>query len=377
MIPSQQHHRYTDPDIRLLSNLPMQFLIGALLFTIGLGTELPWMHELSAPILVIRISLIIGMLACALISARYPSRLVAEILIFGGMLMHVFGMAILGNMKNTYLETSTPAVYQSLAFVAIFMAIRLPVFAVLVTSVGALWFWLVPLFLHPRMDEKLLISHFVGFITYAIMVLVGKHLLQRLLRAELEGRKHQAERTEALQELANRDALTGVYNRHHFERLLPEFLAQARVNATSLCLGFIELSDAMPARMHNHASQKAHALQQLAHALLAVMRRDDAVFRVGEDRLAVILPGANAAEATGIAERLYGQLAHGNLVTPSTPRMAGDATRCVIGVAEIHAGTPVSQSALVMAAEAALREAVAQGAGAVVVHRTAGSEISK
>lgn len=354
----------TDFDLRLLKNTPMQFLIGAALLAIGMAAEIPWLQKYSAAILIVRISLIFGMLACALISARFPTRLVNEMLIFGGMIINIIGMAILGNLKNTYLETSTPVIYQALAFIAIFMSIRLPVFAILVSCVGLLWFWLMPSLLSPKLDEAMLTSNFFGFISYAVMVLIGKHLMQRLLCVENRNSKKLVQ-MEELHELAMRDITSGAYNLQYFNKLLPEYISHARncKQTFSLCLF------SLPDENINHDNGKENAIRLQRFVLITqeMMRGGDAVFKIGKVLFAILLPETKAKSAANIAERIRDQWQRGDNINKSLQNNEDSRPCCAISVAEFCCDTLTTNNIL-QAAEKALSKANNQGNNNIIIY---------
>lgn len=354
---------YSDAEMRLLSNTPMQFLIGAALLALGLATEIPWMHEYSAAILVIRLSLVFGMLACALVSARFPTRGVTEMLIFGGMIISIIGMAILGDLKNTYLETSTQVVYQSLAFIAIFMSIRLPIFAILVTSVGILWFGVMPFLLQPQLNSAMLISHFFGYVCYAAMVLIGKHLMLQLMCAEKRQSKQLAQ-MEELQKLAIRDISSGAYNQQYFQKLLPEYAVHARdcKKTFSLCLL------ALPDTSANQSNEKSHSLrlQRFRRTIQDMMRSEDKVFRIGKSLFAFLLPDTKAANAAIIAERIREQWQVSENIN-CQQFDNNSVPGCVIGISEFHSDTSTTAS-LLQSAEKAVSTASTPGNKSIVIN---------
>jgi len=107
-----------------------------------------------------------------------------------------------------------------------------------------------------------------------------------------------------LYESSNRDALTGAYNRKHFdERLLSEIAFAARHDAsTALILmdidHFKKVNDT-----HGHAAGDA-VLRQVSGIVLSRLRTEDVFARIGGEEFAVLLRGVNLAGSARLAERL-------------------------------------------------------------------------
>lgn len=107
-----------------------------------------------------------------------------------------------------------------------------------------------------------------------------------------------------LYESSNRDALTGAYNRKHFdERLLSELAYAARHKAsTALILfdidHFKKVNDT-----YGHAAGDA-VLRQVAGITLSRLRTEDLFARIGGEEFAVLLRGVSLEGAARLAERL-------------------------------------------------------------------------
>jgi diguanylate cyclase (GGDEF)-like protein len=131
-------------------------------------------------------------------------------------------------------------------------------------------------------------------------------VLMRTVRDQRLGLK--AEGDEARQ-LARVDALTGLGNRRAFDEALDAEMARARRGGTPLSLivadlnGFKEINDS-----HGHVAGDG-CLRQAADTLRACVRRPDWCFRWGGDEFAILLAGADAAAAGGLALRLEDSVA--------------------------------------------------------------------
>jgi diguanylate cyclase (GGDEF)-like protein len=140
-----------------------------------------------------------------------------------------------------------------------------------------------------------------GFLS-AAWVLVG--LKKRLLAAELHHR-----------DVANRDPLTGVANRRHFDVVLQQELAgrtrptgRRPADRSPLALLVIDLDD-FKGINDNHGHPIGDAvLCQVAARIESILRSTDTLARIGGDEFAVIAPGAHGEGARLMAESICGAI---------------------------------------------------------------------
>jgi diguanylate cyclase (GGDEF)-like protein len=121
------------------------------------------------------------------------------------------------------------------------------------------------------------------------------------LRDITESRLHQ----EALEQMANADALTSLPNRHWLASYLPAAVAQAREAGRLLAVMFVDLDD-----FKNINDTLGHAagdelLKAAALRLNAVIRPEDRVARLGGDEFTIIVQAARTREeVAAVAERV-------------------------------------------------------------------------
>jgi diguanylate cyclase (GGDEF)-like protein len=155
---------------------------------------------------------------------------------------------------------------------------------------------------------------------------------------------------EALRDQALRDPLTGLLNR----RALEQRFAQGMVAPAALVLldldHFKRIND-----MHGHAQGDA-VLCAFAAELRSAVRSGDAVFRIGGEEFALLLPGLNATQAQQRMLALHAHLAGARLAGLAQPIgfSAGVVDASVAG-----AGLP----GLLATADEALYRAKAAGRG--------------
>jgi diguanylate cyclase (GGDEF)-like protein/PAS domain S-box-containing protein len=120
----------------------------------------------------------------------------------------------------------------------------------------------------------------------------------------VEERKRLSKDNVRLGKLADHDALTGLYNRRAFERLLLDNLAVAREagDVVSIILADID-------HFKNFNDTYGHPvgdllLKDLSNTLTRNIRREDTAARVGGEEFVVILPGIHHDQVLGFGERL-------------------------------------------------------------------------
>jgi diguanylate cyclase (GGDEF)-like protein len=114
---------------------------------------------------------------------------------------------------------------------------------------------------------------------------------------------------EQLRVQADRDPLTGLFNRRSFVRELDAEIERSRRYGRRLALaigdldGFKEINDS-----DGHPAGD-RALEHVAALLGGAVRASDAVFRIGGDEFALLLPETAASEARDVAERVAATIA--------------------------------------------------------------------
>lgn len=228
-----------------------------------------------------------------------------------------------------------------------------------------------------------------GYLVYAAVVLVAPGLLASLSRAlvpavfclggvfvgltfRLAARTvDDLGRVALLERESVTDALTGLYNRRHFERRLAEEFSRARRQGQALALLLLDVDHFKRINdTHGHPVGDA-VLRDLASRCLACVRAHDVVARYGGEEIAIVAPGADADAARRLAERLR------NAVQNLPLQLRGDAYptglavayTVSVGVAALDASM-ADEAALLGAADAALYRAKRDGRNRVSIHAT-------
>jgi diguanylate cyclase (GGDEF)-like protein/PAS domain S-box-containing protein len=164
---------------------------------------------------------------------------------------------------------------------------------------------------------------------------------------------------EQLRFLAEHDPLTGVHNRRRFERDLGDQIGRARrygEHAALLILdtdGFKHINDA-----HGHKTGD-RALKEIAAALKQRLRDTDVIARIGGDEFAVLLPYADASQATTVTNDLR------RVISERTIETGNEAKRTPlsvsIGAALITAETENDEDVFAQADRAMYRDKESKG----------------
>jgi diguanylate cyclase (GGDEF)-like protein/PAS domain S-box-containing protein len=141
-------------------------------------------------------------------------------------------------------------------------------------------------------------------------------------------------REEQLQWQAERDSLTGLWNRHRFEEELVRrrSLSERHGEVTAVILLDLDNFKAINDTYGHGAGDEV--LRTVASVLSASVRAPDIASRYGGDEFAVVLPHTTREEASRMAERLLGNLSQQTIVIDGHPvTISGSA-----GVADDTAG---------------------------------------
>jgi diguanylate cyclase (GGDEF)-like protein len=178
-----------------------------------------------------------------------------------------------------------------------------------------------------------------------------------LSRADRDRRALEAQ----LYELANRDALTGLFNRHHFEEELAAFLARARRYGTTGSLLLLDLDQFKPINDNLGHGFGDAMLRAVGQTLSSLVRESDVVGRLGGDEFAVLLLEATPEQAEARACDLRTAIAQVRVPAPD-----GDArTTASIGVVAIDGAGNPAVSELLGRADGAMYRAKRAGGDAV------------
>lgn len=107
-----------------------------------------------------------------------------------------------------------------------------------------------------------------------------------------------------LTELAERDPLTGLYNRRAFTDELDRLLAEATRHGTRLGLLMFDLDAFKPVNDRHGHKAGDEVLIRLSSEVGNIIRRNEQFFRIGGDEFALLVPDTGEGELAGLAQRV-------------------------------------------------------------------------
>lgn len=114
---------------------------------------------------------------------------------------------------------------------------------------------------------------------------------------------------EQLVYLAERDALTGLYNRHRFQQELARTMLEVDRHQTQCAVMFFDLDEFKTINdSYGHRAGDA-LLIRVAGEIGALVRRNEVLARLGGDEFAILLPGVQGKEAEALADRVVRAIA--------------------------------------------------------------------
>lgn len=193
------------------------------------------------------------------------------------------------------------------------------------------------------------------------LCLVANYLIERSVRADylqqriLEFHQQDLESTNLhLQKLLRSDALTGIFNRRHFDSHLADEFRRAERSGDSVALLMLDV-DYFKRYNDTYGHQAGdEVLSVVAQTLAAFARRPgDAAARYGGEEFALILPGISETDAMAIAEEVVASIYTQNL--PHKSSLISDRLTVSVGVASLQPdGLNQNEAVLIAKADQAL-----------------------
>ena len=176
-----------------------------------------------------------------------------------------------------------------------------------------------------RVNRLLFIAGTI-FLLFLIWVIVLIYQVQKRKRAEI-----------ALEQLANYDALTSIYNRHKIDSFLAEQMQIAKRYNKKLSIIFCDIDKFK--HINDTFGHKVgdKILQEIAKIVSQNIRESDGFGRWGGEEFLIILPETNLSNAAILAEKLRKAIEKYNFTT------AKNAT-CSFGVIEIDKDSSLDES---------------------------------
>ncbi len=160
---------------------------------------------------------------------------------------------------------------------------------------------------YATLAERLL---FWGVVTIALGRFLAVHSEIASVRQQLQAGNNELTRSAtALVDLASRDALTGIWNRREFMRLLHDESRRAVRNRLGFCVAILEIDDIRAFNEKFGHLTTDTILFELAQLLETKRRATDAVARYDGKKFAILLTGAKLSTATVALERIRHEVA--------------------------------------------------------------------
>ncbi|MFM2397808.1 MAG: hypothetical protein RLZZ144_1058, partial [Pseudomonadota bacterium] len=184
-----------------------------------------------------------------------------------------------------------------------------------------------------------------------------RSVLEKMMRQEL------FQANETINKLAHTDALTGAYNRRHFEFEIKREATRSQRNNQPLCLLMMDIDHFKQVNDQHGHDIGDKVLQALSVIVQKELRESDLLVRFGGEEFVVLLTGTALAAAEQVAERI--RLALAAYAVPINSSEFINFTVSV-GVAELNAQT-YDTTAMIKAADSAMYAAKNNGRNQVRV----------
>lgn len=116
--------------------------------------------------------------------------------------------------------------------------------------------------------------------------------------------KIEGEHIKVLEELVNRDGVTGLYNHMYFQNALKTMVNEAKKKKEKISLIFFDIDSFKHYNDLNGHQKGDEVLKHIGEIVLKNLRKQDIAARYGGEEFAIILPNTNEAESMEIADQL-------------------------------------------------------------------------
>lgn len=159
-----------------------------------------------------------------------------------------------------------------------------------------------------------------------------------------------------LQQIADRDPLTNLYNRRRFHEELERLLADATRRGGELGLLMMDLDGFKPINDRYGHPAGDTVLVEFSHAVASIIRRNEMFFRLGGDEFAVLVPDTDLTQTENLARRIVQRVS--DLRFTFGEQSVGISVSLGIGLSPVHA---TDQATLIGVTDQALYRAKAGG----------------
>ena len=169
---------------------------------------------------------------------------------------------------------------------------------------------------------------------------------------------------ERMVSLAERDALTGLFNRHRFQQELHRMVSEADRRQSTMALVFFDLDEFKLVNDSFGHSVGDELLKSIAREVGKQVRLHEVFARLGGDEFAVLLPECDEFEVSKLADRIVQTVMQTQFVAGN--HQMRPATSVGVALYPLHANSP---DQLVAFADTAMYQAKAAGKGTWRIYR--------
>ncbi len=221
----------------------------------------------------------------------------------------------------------------------------------------------------PLRDEA---GHVTALCAALTEITEQKRLEERLEKANRELQSA----NQRLVEAASTDALTGLWNRHALEELLPREILRCRRDKVPLSVLLVDIDDFKKYNDRYGHLAGDDTLHSVAKVMEGVLRRPgDIIARFGGEEFVVVLPGTAAAGALKVAEALHRAVDSLDIEHASIPgaRLSISIGASCLQIIPPDAAMGEVRSVLIERADQALYAVKAEGGRGIRLHWDGGS----
>lgn len=181
-----------------------------------------------------------------------------------------------------------------------------------------------------------------------------------VVRARVQTHLRLQQHTAMMRQLANRDGLTGLYNRRYLDEKLSQESERHRRQQLPLALAMIDVDHFKPYNDHYGHPEGDICLQRVATAISTAARRPgELVARYGGEEFAIVLPHTDAVAAAKFGEWICGLVR--DLKIPHEHSAAAPVVTISVGLVSAIPPVPGSIQQMIAAADQALYQAKSDG----------------
>jgi diguanylate cyclase (GGDEF)-like protein len=316
------------------------------------GTMTPLSDEVLEPIYLLRLGVACPALVLILAATVIPElqrhyQWIAStaVIVTGMSVLVISGLAAADGMPQFQMGDVLVIVYATLFLGLLFRAVMVVAAALLVSFVAIGWYLGVS-------GDHLIFASSVMFATTLMSVLSALRM-ERLVRANfIENR--------LLNDIAERDGLSGLYNRRMFDNLTSRLWLQAQRNQESLQIILVDI-DHFKAYNDLYGHQAGdNCIRRVAGIIARAAKRPfDFCARYGGEEFALVLYAPSGADPTALPEQIRRETMALNI--PHTHSDAGGILTVSIGSATAQPDSKRSLAGLIQRADEALYRAKQMG----------------